>query len=134
MVTCTRATSPASASNSTKKPQPPTPTSRPTCPTTASSTAPSMTGDPAMTTEAQQAMTKPRIVVMGVSGCGKTTIGDLVARELGVRFLDGDSLHPVQNVAKMAAGTPLTDEDRWPWLATVGSALANAGTEGLVLA
>ncbi|WP_442545143.1 gluconokinase, GntK/IdnK-type [Arthrobacter sp. KN11-1C] len=78
---------------------------------------------------------KPRrIVVMGVSGCGKTTIGDLVARALGVPFLDGDSLHPVENVAKMAAGTPLTDEDRWPWLATVGTELANAGDGGLVLA
>ena len=71
---------------------------------------------------------------MGVSGCGKTTIGDLVARGLGAPFLDGDSLHPVENVAKMAAGTPLTDEDRWPWLATVGSELANAGDGGLVLA
>ena len=71
---------------------------------------------------------------MGVSGCGKTTIGDLVARELGVPFLDGDSLHPFENVAKMAAGTPLTDEDRWPWLATVGSTLANGGDDGLVLA
>jgi beta-N-acetylhexosaminidase len=77
---------------------------------------------------------KHRVIVMGVSGCGKTTIGDLVARELGVRFLDGDSLHPVENVAKMAAGTPLTDEDRWPWLALVGSELAAAGSEGLVLA
>ena len=74
-----------------------------------------------------------RIIVMGVSGCGKTTIGDLVARELGVPFLDGDSLHPLENVAKMAAGTPLTDEDRWPWLATVGSELA-AAKDGLVLA
>ncbi|WP_310060462.1 gluconokinase, GntK/IdnK-type [Arthrobacter ginsengisoli] len=71
---------------------------------------------------------------MGVSGCGKTTIGDLVARELGLPFLDGDALHPVENVAKMAAGTPLTDDDRWPWLATVGSTLANAGDGGLVLA
>ncbi|WP_314215974.1 gluconokinase, GntK/IdnK-type [Pseudarthrobacter equi] len=79
-------------------------------------------------------MTKHRIIVMGVSGCGKTTIGDLVARELGVPFLDGDSLHPVENVAKMAAGTPLTDDDRWPWLATVGSELAKAGDGGLVLA
>jgi beta-N-acetylhexosaminidase len=91
-----------------------------------------MTGKPnAMT---QQGATKHRIIVMGVSGCGKTTIGDLVARELGVPFLDGDSLHPVENVAKMAAGTPLTDEDRWPWLATVGAELANAGDGGLVLA
>lgn len=77
---------------------------------------------------------KLRIIVMGVCGCGKTTIGDLVARELGVPFLDGDSLHPVENVAKMAAGTPLTDEDRWPWLATVGAELANAGDGGMVLA
>ncbi|WP_307309536.1 gluconokinase, GntK/IdnK-type [Pseudarthrobacter enclensis] len=71
---------------------------------------------------------------MGVSGCGKTTVGGLVARELGVPFLDGDSLHPVANVAKMAAGTPLTDEDRWPWLAIVGRELAAAGDGGLVLA
>lgn len=71
---------------------------------------------------------------MGVSGCGKTTIGDLVARGLGVPFLDADSLHPVENVAKMASGTPLTDEDRWPWLATVGLELAAAGSGGLVLA
>ena len=79
-------------------------------------------------------MRKYQIIVMGVSGCGKSTIGDLVARELGVPFLDGDSLHPVENVAKMAAGTPLTDEDRWPWLATVGRELAAAGHGGLVLA
>ncbi|MDQ0147433.1 gluconokinase, GntK/IdnK-type [Pseudarthrobacter niigatensis] len=79
-------------------------------------------------------MSKIRIIVMGVSGSGKTTIGDLVARELGIPFLDGDSLHPVENVAKMAAGTPLTDEDRWPWLATVGAELAKAGDGGLVLA
>jgi len=77
---------------------------------------------------------KHRIVVMGVSGCGKTTVGDLIARELGVPFLDGDSLHPAENVAKMAAGTPLTDEDRWPWLMTVGSELAAAGNGGMVLA
>ncbi|MCZ2402442.1 glycosyl hydrolase [Paenarthrobacter sp. Z7-10] len=63
---------------------------------------------------------------MGVSGCGKTTIGALVARELGVPFIDGDALHPVENVAKMAAGIPLNDEDRWPWLAQVGAELAAA--------
>lgn len=87
-----------------------------------------------MNTTKPEASGKLRVVVMGVSGCGKTTIGDLVARELGVPFLDGDSLHPVENVAKMAAGTPLTDDDRWPWLATVGAALAQAGDGGLVLA
>lgn len=86
-----------------------------------------------MTGEAQ-AMTKHRIIVMGVSGCGKTTIGGLVARELGVPFLDGDSLHPATNVAKMASGTPLTDEDRWPWLTAVGYELARAGDGGMVLA
>ena len=89
-----------------------------------------MTGNPTLAAGSA----RHRIIVMGVSGCGKTTIGDLVARELGVPFLDGDSLHPVENVAKMAAGTPLTDEDRWPWLATVGSELAAAGNGGMVLA
>ncbi len=60
------------------------------------------------------------IVVMGVSGCGKSTVGGLLARELRVDFLDADDHHPASNKAKMAAGTPLTDEDRWPWLAAVG--------------
>ncbi|HET8878609.1 MAG TPA: gluconokinase [Arthrobacter sp.] len=90
-----------------------------------------MTGE---TPAAREGKRQHRIVVMGVSGCGKTTLGALLARELGLPFLDGDSLHPVENVNKMAAGTPLTDEDRWPWLATVGSELANAGNGGLVLA
>ncbi|MFP5311484.1 MAG: gluconokinase [Actinomycetes bacterium] len=75
-----------------------------------------------------------RVVVMGVSGCGKTTVGGLVARALGVPFLDGDSLHPPENVAKMESGTPLTDQDRWPWLALVGRELASAGDGGLVVA
>ena len=56
------------------------------------------------------------VVVMGVSGSGKTTIGKLLAQRLGCEFLDGDDFHPPGNVAKMAAGTPLTDEDRQPWL------------------
>ncbi|WP_255769827.1 gluconokinase, GntK/IdnK-type [Pseudarthrobacter sulfonivorans] len=95
-----------------------------------------MTGEARLviTNQSDAAKRGPRVIVMGVSGSGKTTIGDLVARELDVPFLDGDSLHPVENVAKMAAGTPLTDEDRWPWLATVGSKLAEAGDSGLVLA
>ena len=63
------------------------------------------------------------IVVMGVSGCGKSTVGDLLARQLKVDFLDADDLHPAANKQKMAGGTPLTDEDRWPWLAIVGAAM-----------
>jgi carbohydrate kinase (thermoresistant glucokinase family) len=56
------------------------------------------------------------VVVMGVSGAGKSTIGRLVAERLGWRFIDADDHHPAANVAKMAAGNPLTDADRWPWL------------------
>ena len=54
--------------------------------------------------------------MMGVTGCGKSTIGAMLADRLSARFLDGDDFHPPKNVAKMSAGTPLTDEDRWPWL------------------
>ena len=56
------------------------------------------------------------VVLMGVSGSGKTTIGELVAKRLGWRFIEGDEYHPRENVAKMAAGIPLEDDDRWPWL------------------
>ena len=56
------------------------------------------------------------VVVMGVSGVGKTTIGELVAQRLGWRFIEGDEYHPRENVAKMTAGIPLEDADRWPWL------------------
>ena len=58
-------------------------------------------------------------VIMGVSGSGKTTIAKRVAEELGWQFQEGDALHPAANVAKMAAGQPLTDEDRAPWLAII---------------
>ncbi len=69
-------------------------------------------------------MKSPRIVVMGVSGCGKSSLGEVLAHRLGMPFIEGDALHPPENVAKMAGGTPLTDEDRWPWLTRVGEALA----------
>jgi gluconokinase len=60
-------------------------------------------------------------VVMGVSGAGKTTIGQALANELGWRFIDADDYHPEANVAKMARGEPLGDEDRWPWLDRLNS-------------
>ena len=63
------------------------------------------------------------VVLMGVSGVGKTTIGELVARELGWKFIEGDDYHPPENVAKMAAGKPLGDADRWPWLDALNKAL-----------
>jgi carbohydrate kinase (thermoresistant glucokinase family) len=64
------------------------------------------------------------VVVMGVSGSGKSTVGAALADALGVRFVDGDSLHPAANVAKMAAGIPLDDADRAPWLDAVAAVLA----------
>ncbi|WP_022708348.1 gluconokinase [Paracoccus zeaxanthinifaciens] len=67
-----------------------------------------------------------RGVVMGVSGTGKTSVGLALARRLGVPYLDGDDLHPAGNVAKMAAGTPLTDADRWPWLDEVARTLSES--------
>ena len=73
-------------------------------------------------------------MVMGVSGAGKSTVGIAIAEKLRVNFTDADALHPASNVAKMAAGTPLTDADRWPWLDLVGRALADAGDAGLVVA
>jgi gluconokinase len=63
------------------------------------------------------------VVVMGVSGSGKSTVGKLLAEHLGYRFLDADEFHPPANVAKMAAGTPLTDADRLPWLQNLNARL-----------
>ncbi|MFT2817494.1 gluconokinase [Leifsonia sp. A12D58] len=76
----------------------------------------------------------PLVVVMGVSGSGKTTIGTLIAEALHVPFADADGLHPRSNVVKMAEATPLTDEDRWPWLALVGEQIAAASETGIVMA
>lgn len=70
------------------------------------------------------------IVVMGVSGAGKSTVGTLLAERLGWPFEDGDAFHPPQNVEKMRTGTPLTDEDRWPWLAAIAARIARARAEG----
>ncbi|WNO75521.1 MULTISPECIES: gluconokinase [unclassified Streptomyces] len=73
------------------------------------------------------------VVVMGVTGTGKTTIGPLVAEALGVPYAEGDDFHPPANIAKMSAGTPLDDADRWPWLDAIGQwALSRAGKGGVV--
>lgn len=81
-------------------------------------------------------MSLAAIVVMGVSGCGKSTVGALLAERLGWPFEDGDSFHPPANVEKMRAGTPLTDEDRWPWLEAIAARIASArdGGQGVVVA
>jgi gluconokinase len=76
------------------------------------------------------------VVLMGVSGAGKTTIGIQLAKRLAWRFIDADDFHPPGNVAKMAAGTPLTDADRRPWLEAINRELwkADSRDENLVLA
>jgi gluconokinase len=75
------------------------------------------------------------IVVMGVSGAGKSTVAAELVRRLGWDFAEGDDFHPAENVAKMAAGHPLTDEDRWPWLRTLAAWIGEheaAGTNAVV--
>ncbi|MFD0215008.1 gluconokinase [Streptomyces hirsutus] len=73
------------------------------------------------------------VVVMGVAGTGKTTIGPLLAARYGVPYAEGDDFHPPANIAKMSAGTPLDDEDRWPWLDAIGEwAHGRAGLGGVV--
>lgn len=72
----------------------------------------------------------PLVVVMGVSGCGKSTLGQALADTLGVPYIEGDALHPPDNVARMAAGTPLTDADRAGWLDIIGERLVEAGRSG----
>jgi gluconokinase len=70
------------------------------------------------------------VVVMGVSGTGKTSVGEELAEELGCEFIEGDSLHPRRNIEKMESGIPLTDEDRWPWLQAIAELVAVRDLEG----
>ena len=70
------------------------------------------------------------LIVMGVSGSGKTTIGELLAGRIGWRYEDADTFHPASNVAKMSAGKPLTDEDRWPWLHAIADEIDRASAAG----
>lgn len=70
---------------------------------------------------------KPRaVIVMGVSGSGKTSVAEAIAGRLGLRYVEGDALHPAGNIAKMSQGIPLTDEDRMPWLDIIGAEIATS--------
>jgi len=70
------------------------------------------------------------IILMGVTGSGKTTVGQRLASEVGWQFLDADDFHPPANKAKMHAGMPLTDEDRWPWLDALHDTITKALADG----
>jgi gluconokinase len=74
------------------------------------------------------------IVVMGVSGSGKSHVGAALARACGADFVEGDALHPAANIAKMGAGIPLDDADRRPWLAAIAAAIAEHRGQGVVVA
>jgi gluconokinase/shikimate kinase len=75
------------------------------------------------------------LVIMGVSGCGKSTVAGLLAGRLGWDLAEGDDMHPAANIAKMASGVPLDDVDRWPWLARIAEwihARTAVGRPGIV--
>jgi gluconokinase len=76
----------------------------------------------------------PAIVIMGVAGSGKTSVGELLAAKLGFPFRDADEFHPPANIAKMSSGVPLDDADRWPWLDAIGAAIHDAVGRGIVVA
>lgn len=73
-----------------------------------------------------------RMVLMGVAGCGKSTVGAALAEAIGADYLDGDDLHPPANIDKMSKGIPLSDDDRWPWLTRVGEALASRNRRTII--
>lgn len=83
---------------------------------------------------ASASLPAPLVVVMGASGCGKSSVGAALAARLGVPFQDADDLHPASNIAKMSSGIPLTDDDRAPWLRIVGDELHRQERTGLVIA
>jgi gluconokinase len=88
-----------------------------------------------MSTEVSPAASRQAIVIFGVCGCGKSTIGRLLASRLNSLFLEGDAFHPKTNIEKMSANVPLTDEDRIPWLANLGKTLGeSARANGLAIA
>jgi gluconokinase len=81
----------------------------------------------------QTPLSAQTIVVMGVSGCGKSSLAEALAQDLGCTMLEGDVFHPAANQAKMAQGTPLTDQDRAGWLVTLGEELARSSDKHIVL-
>lgn len=70
------------------------------------------------------------VILMGVAGAGKTTVGESLAKRLGARFIEGDSFHPAANVEKMRAGTPLSDDDRLPWLGAIAGEIGRCLARG----
>ncbi|WP_150460577.1 gluconokinase [Nesterenkonia ebinurensis] len=73
------------------------------------------------------------IVVMGVSGTGKTTLAEGLSQQLGLPYAEADEFHPPENIAKMSAGTPLTDEDRWPWLGALRDWMTSRADTGSII-
>ena len=73
------------------------------------------------------------IVVMGVTGCGKSTVARDLSKQLDACYLEGDDFHPLENKKKMSGGTPLTDDDRWPWLNELAEAMKKAGNQSITV-
>lgn len=84
-------------------------------------------------TSSQAAKCPVMVVVMGVSGCGKSVIGSALAEALGGRFVEGDRFHPPENIERMSAGLPLRDEDRWGWLDAIATEISDAERRGETL-
>ncbi len=76
---------------------------------------------------------KELIVVMGISGCGKSTVGALLAKQMEIPFLDADDFHPAENIKKMSRGQALTDDDRWPWLGAIVQFVLDSHRQQMVL-
>lgn len=74
------------------------------------------------------------IILMGVTGCGKSSAGKLLSKKIGLPFLDGDDYHPPENILKMKSGKPLNDHDRIPWLNNLIQQISKAGPNGCILA
>jgi gluconokinase len=77
---------------------------------------------------------KEVILLMGISGSGKSTVGMALSKHLSIPFLDADDFHPTENIMKMSRGLPLTDDDRWPWLASIAEHILNSHRSSFILA